>query len=147
MSQNNIVFDLIKEQLSNKDIIKKINLNDESIKVITLILGSNTTIFDDISQHIKYVIDDKVIDVNDIPPLILIIKDIININTNTAQINKLKLTREQIIIFIKNILFILIESETIKVKDKEIVKQLIELSVQLLSTKINVQKVVTCSWK
>jgi len=145
MSQNNIVFDLIKEQLINKDTIKKINLNDESIKVITLILGSNTTIFDGISQHIKYVIDDKVIDVNDIPPLILIIKDIININT--AQINKLKLTRDQIIIFIKNILFILIESEIIKVKDKEIVKQLIELSVQLLSTKINVQKVVTCSWK
>lgn len=141
MSQNNYVFDLIKKHMYNK----KINLNDESIQVINLILGSNTTIFNDLSKHIKYIIEDKVLDSNDVPSLILIIKDIVNINT--AQINKLKLTREQIIVFIKNILFILIESDTIKVTDKETVKQLIELSIQLLSTKINVQKRVTCLWK
>ena len=139
---SNFVFDLIKEKLGNKEFTEKVKLNDESIKVINLILGSNTTIFNDLNKHIKDVIADKVIDVNDIPSIILIIKDIVNINTN--QINKLKLTREQIITFIKNVLFILIESDTIKVKDKETVKQLIDLSVQLLSTKINVQRVVHC---
>jgi hypothetical protein len=139
---SNLVFDLIKEKIGDKEFIQKIKLNEESIKVINLILGSNTTIFNDLSKHIKDVISDKVIDINDIPSIILIIKDIVNINTK--QINKLKLTREQVITFIKNVLFILIESETIKVKDKQTVEQLIDLSVQLLSTKINVQRVVRC---
>lgn len=139
---SNFIFDLIKEKIDSKEFTEKIKLNEESIKVINLILKSNTTIFKDLSSHIKNVIADKVIDVNDVPSIILIIKDIINVNTK--QINKLKLTREQIILFMKNVLLILIETETIKVKNKETVTQLIELSVQLLSTKVNVQRVVKC---
>ncbi len=139
---SNLVFDLVKEKISSKDFTDKVKLNETSIKVINLILGSNTTIFNDLNKHIKDVIADKVLDVNDVSSLILIINDIINLNTK--QINKLKLTREQMINFIKDVLVILIESETIKVKDKETVIKLIDISLRLLSTKVNVQKVVNC---
>ena len=138
----NVVFDLIKNKVSDKIFTQKLNLDDNSIKVINMILQSNTTILNDLNKHIASVIADKTLDVNDVPTLILMIKDMVN--SNVPQINKLKLTREQIITFIKNVLFILIETDTIKVKDKQSVEQLIELSIQLLSTKVNVKKVVKC---
>jgi len=139
---NNLILALIKENIKNIEFTSKINLNEESIRIINLIIGSNTNIFDDLDKNIKDIIADRVLDINDIPSIILSITDIINLSS--TKLNKLKITRYQVINFIKDILKILIELDTIKVSDKVLVEKLIDLSIKLLSSKINVKKVVTC---
>jgi hypothetical protein len=139
---NNLILTLIKENIKNKEFTSKINLNEESIRIINLIIENNTNIFDDLDKNIKDIIADRVLDINDIPSIILSITDIINLSS--TKLNKLKITRDQVINFIKDLLKILIELDTIKVNDKVLVEKLIDLSIKLLSSKINVKKVITC---
>ena len=98
-----------------------------------------------IYKDIKKITEDKAITLNDIPEIILLCKDIFNLYSES---NKIKLTKIEIIEFIKNIvLFILFKSDLVKINDsdKELIINLINLSIKLLETKINLRK--TCVLK
>ena len=68
------------------------------------------------------------------------------LNTNTSELNKLKLTRKQVINFVKDVLIILIESQKIKINstEKVVVLSLLDISIKLLESKVNVKKVISC---
>jgi hypothetical protein len=58
-----------------------------------------------------------------------------------------RVTREQVIVLIKNIFTVLIESDVIKTGSadyKQATLVLIDLCVKLLESKVNIQKVVKC---
>ena len=95
-------------------------------------------------MHIKKIVSDQVINSADIPEIILLVQDMLN--SHVGEINKLKVTREQVITMIKNIFIILIESDVIKTssESKLACLTLLDLSIKLLESKVNVQKVIRC---
>jgi hypothetical protein len=119
-------------------------LDSDSIMVIYLILSKYPKLLDDMSVHLKNIINDSVINNKDLPEMLLLMSEVLN--TNTSELNKLKLTRKQVINFVKDVLIILIESKKIKINstEKVIVLSLLDVSIKLLESKVNVKKVVSC---
>ena len=144
---NNIEFLLhyfIINKIKDLSFNENIKLDTNSINVINLILNKHPKLIKDIEPHIKNIIFDNVVSAKDIPEILLLITDVLN--TNALQLNKLKLTRDQVINFVKNVFIILIETNVIKTsdQDKVLVLSLLEVSIKLLETKVNVQKVINC---
>lgn len=119
-------------------------LNNDSLLVINLILSKYPKLLDDMSVYLKNIISDSVINNKDLPEMLLLMSEVLN--TNTSELNKLKLTRKQVINFVKDVLIILIESQKIKINltEKVVVLSLLDVSIKLLESKVNVKKVVSC---
>ena len=117
-------------------------LNNDSVLVINLILLKYPKLLDEMSIHLKNIINDSVINNKDLPEMLLLMSDVLNTNTN--ELNKLKLTRKQVINFVKDIFIILIQSQKIKTDQKNNVLSLLEVSIKLLESKVNVKKIVSC---
>jgi hypothetical protein len=119
-------------------------LDNDSVMVIYLILSKYPKLLDDMSVHLKNIINDSVINNKDLPEMLLLMSEVLN--TNTSELNKLKLTRKQVINFVKDVLIILIESKKIKINstEKDIVLSLLDVSIKLLESKVNVKKVASC---
>ena len=143
--ENEFLNNLIQKFIEDKDFINKINLNQKNLNVISFIFKNHPEILKNIYKDIKKITEDKAITLNDIPEIILLCKDIFNLYSES---NKIKLTKIEIIEFIKNIvIFILFKSDLVKMNDsdKELILNLINLSIKLLETKINLRK--TCVLK
>ena len=117
-------------------------LDNDSVLVINLILTKYPKLLDEMSIHLKNIINDNTINNKDLPEMLLLMSDVLN--TNTSELNKLKLNRKQVINFVKDVFIILIESNKIKTVQKEIVLSLLDISIKLLESKVNVKKVVSC---
>lgn len=129
--------------LEDNNIIIKLQLNEDNINIISMILKNHPDILNNISDDISKIINDKVIDISDIPEIILLLKDSVNLYSS---LHDLKLTKEQIINFIKNIVILIIESDEIKINEsnKSLIINLINISVKLLESEINLKKTFTC---
>ena len=96
------------------------------------------------------IIADKVIDSNDIPRLIVLVKNIYKKFSEQDKFKKInKITLEDSINFIKNLILILIELGHIKVNDKEKVILIIDLCIDLLTSSMDLgqslfQKLKSC---
>jgi len=139
-----ILTSFITECIKDLSFNETCKLNSDSILVINLILSKYPKLLDDMSVHLKNIISDSVINNKDLPEMLLLMSDVLN--TNTSELNKLKLTRKQVINFVKDVLIILIESQKIKTnsKEKDVILSLLDISIKLLESKINVKKVVSC---
>ena len=142
-----ILVTLLQTKLSNPNFITEIKLDEQSLKIISLVINLCPDVINQMGVHIKKIVSDNVINSKDIPEILLLLSDVLN--TNSTQLNKIKVTREQIINLIKNIFVILIESNTIKTgsdTDKQVCLALLDLSVKLLESKVNIQKVIRCKF-
>ena len=140
-----ILTKVLEEILQNKDIVSKLNLNQQNIDLINLILKNHPKILDELSNDINKIMKDGTINADDIPNIVLLFNDIFNLY---IPISNLKLTKEQIMQFIKNVLIILVESNTIHINDndKKLIVNLIIVSIKLLESQINFKKTcILCS--
>ena len=139
-----ILTSFITECIKDLSFNETCKLNNDSVLVINLILSKYPKLLDDMSVHLKNIINDSVINNKDIPDILLLMSEVLN--TNTSELNKLKLTRKQVINFVKDVLIILIESQKIKINstEKVVVLSLLDVSIKLLESKVNVKKVVSC---
>ena len=135
--ETTILNQLLAKITNNKDFLLSINLTETEINIINLILNNHPELLNNICNDISNIVKDKVININDIPRIILLLKNVINLYSTTKN---LKIKKNDIIDFIKNILIILINSDIIKIdsEDKVLINNLIVLSVQLLETNVNV---------
>jgi hypothetical protein len=139
-----ILTSFITECIKDLSFNETCKLNNDSVLVINLILSKYPKLLDDMSVHLKNIISDSVINNKDLPEMLLLMSEVLN--TNTSELNKLKLTRKQVINFVKDVLIILIESQKIKINstEKVVVLSLLDVSIKLLESKVNVKKVVSC---
>lgn len=116
-----------------------LNLNTKFLDFLKKVTESYPELLNDIEKSLSDIVSDKVIDSNDIPKLIVLIKNVYKNFNDSNNFKKLfNVTIEDSIYFIKNIILILIELDYIKVKDKNEVKQIIELCIDLLTTSVDV---------
>jgi len=135
---------LLQSKLSNSEFAIKVNLHPDGLAVLNLVLSKCPEVINSMGTHVKKIMSDKVINSSDIPEIILLIQDVLNAHTN--MLNKIKVTRGEVIQMVKNIFIILIESNEIKtsVETKQACLILLDLSIKLLESKVNVQKVIKC---
>lgn len=121
----------------------RIKLNQNGAQVLRTVIQRLPSIIDDIGSHILAIVSDNVIDMNDLPTFILLVKDIININVK--DLKKIKVTRGDIVDMIESIMFILIDTNMIKTGDnKDSFLALLKLSMQILDASVNLDKTISC---
>lgn len=137
-----IVFDTLNAYLDGRNV--RVNIDGRSADVINRIMASFPNIITDMDNHVQKIISDKVIDMNDLPHLILMIKDVININAK--DLKSIKVNRSEAVNFIKDVIFILIDTNVIKTNDnKDTILALLNLSVQMLDASIELNETIDCN--
>ena len=142
--QKENVLDLVKilgELLDAKstidDLKLELKLKDSNIEFIQFILNSFPDCLKEISKGLDDVLEDGKLDISDVPTIVNMVKSIMNNSSKTMKKVR-KITVEELIDFIKNIIEILIHKDIIKVENKEKVFKLISVSVELLTTSVDV---------
>ena len=125
-----------------------LNLSTQFLDFLSKITESYPELLNEIEKSLTDIISDKVIDSNDIPKLVVLIKNVYKNFNDSNNFKKLfKITIEDSINFIKNILLILIELEHVKVKDKDSVIIIIDLCIDLLTTSVDVTETLISKFK
>jgi hypothetical protein len=141
-SGNEIVVLLIK-LLSSEESVNKlksnIKISDKSVEFVRLLLNNTPEVFKTIEKDINAVMVDGVLDIADLPSVILLVKDVLNLNLDAIKSGVKNLTVQDSIQFIKDLLLILIEEDYIIVNDKKTVEKLIDACIELLSSTINLK--------
>lgn len=133
-----LVFTELLNVKENLDELIKLNINKNGIDFITMLLNKSPETFNSLSIKINEIIKDGELNTDDVPILITIIKDVMNLDVKKLQ--KEMLTLDNVLNFIKTLLEILIVKDQIKVNNKEKVFQLIDISFALLTTSINLNE-------
>jgi hypothetical protein len=149
-SGNEITVLLIKILSSEESVNKlkaSIKISDKSIEFTRLLVNKSPEVFNNIAKDINAIMVDGVLDIVDLPSVILLIKDVLNLNLETIAISIKDLTVQDSIQFIKDLLLILIEEDFIIVNDKKTVEKLIDACIELLSSTINLKTSVVSLFK
>lgn len=136
-----ILSDLLKTLIKDTDLINKIQIDTNILSIINMIIQNHPEVLNNISNDISIIISDGNINMADIPQIILLIKDSYNL---VGSAKNLKITKKNIIDFIKYTMIILIESNFIKCDNKDLIISLINLSINLLESEVNLDKKIIC---
>jgi hypothetical protein len=140
-SRNEIIGLLIK-LLNNEESVNtmktSIKITDKSIEFIRLMVNNNPDVFKIVEKDINEIMIDGILDITDLPSLVLLVKDVLNLNMDTIKSNIKDLTIHDTIQFIKDLLLILIEEDYIFVYDKINIEKSISMYIELLSSTINI---------
>ena len=135
----NILVELLDVESKVNDLKLELKLKESNVDFIRFMLSNFPDCFDKISTSLNIVLEDGKLDVSDVPILVNLIKDVVK--NNSKPINQIKkVSVEELIDFIRNIIEILIHKDFIKVENKEKVFKLIFVSVELLNTSIDVSQ-------
>ena len=139
---------LLGDLLSNFFITKntQVKLEPKAVIVLKRVLVDCPILIDNIDVHIKAIVSDNIIDAKDIPQIILMLKEVINVNIK--DLKAISLTRQEAVTLIETIIFILLDLNVIKCgNNKDELMVLLKLSVQLLDSSIDLSNSINCtSW-
>ena len=132
---------LLADETKLGEVQKKINIDGNSLVLMRKITELFPDLLGEIDDSIADIVADNVLDSSDVPKLIVLIKNVYKKFNDSKKLKSIqKITLEDSINFIKNLLLLLIEYEHIKVKDKENVMIVIDLCIDLLTTSIDVSE-------
>ena len=112
-----------------------LNVDQKGIDFISMLLYKSPETLNSISEKISEVLQDGVLNTDDVPILINLVKDIMNMDRNKISISMLSI--DNVIVFIKTIFEILIIKDHIKVENKDKIFQLMDISFLLLTTSLD----------
>ena len=141
--KNVMVLNIFIDLLANEEQLNKLKLDlklePKHIHLIQKITELLPTIFDDLSDSISKIYEDKVLDSKDIPSLVILMKNSYKKCIDSKELNKqIKgITLEDSIDFIKNVLLILIELGHLKIENKDDVILMIDMCVDLLTSSVD----------
>jgi superfamily I DNA and/or RNA helicase len=141
--KNVMVLNIFIDLLANDEQLNKLKLDlklePKHLHLIQKITELLPTIFDDLSDSISKIYEDKVLDSKDIPSLVILMKNSYKKCIDSKELNKqIKgITLEDSIDFIKNVLLILIELGHLKVENKDDVILMIDMCVDLLTSSVD----------
>ena len=132
---------LLADETKLGEVQQKINIDGNTLVLMKKITELFPDLLGEIDESIADIVADNVLDSSDVPKLIVLIKNVYKKFNDSKKLKSIqKITLEDSINFIKNLLLLLIEYEHIKVKDKENVIIVIDLCIDLLTTSIDVSE-------
>ena len=127
--------------ISNVNELVSLNIDDKSIEFIQMVIEKSPDTFKSISSKMSAILQDGVLNSDDVPLLINIIKDVMNIDHKKMDRNMM--TVENVLKFVKSMIEILIVKDHIKVDDKDKIFKLMDISFTLLTTSIDTSETIT----
>lgn len=128
---------------SEVDNLLELKVDQRGIDFIFMLLDKSPETLNSISSQLQSVLQDGVLNTDDVPVLINMVKDVMNADRNKISLKML--TVENVLVFIKTVLEILIIKNHLKVNNKEKVFALIDVSFTLLTTSIDTsENIVDC---
>jgi hypothetical protein len=121
----------------------ELKVDQRGIDFILMLLDKSPDTLRHISSQLHTVLQDGVLNTDDVPVLINMVKDVMNTDRNKIAFNMLSV--ENILVFIKTVLELLIIKNYVKVINKEKVFALMDVSFTLLTTSLDTNfKCVDC---
>lgn len=142
--KNSMLLNIFIDLLGNEEELNKLKLNLKlelkHVHLIQKITELLPSLFDDLSDSISKIYEDKVLDSKDIPSLVILMKNSYRkcINSKELVRNIKGITLEDSIDFIKNVLLILIELGHIKVQNKDDVISMLHICIDLLTSSVDI---------
>jgi hypothetical protein len=137
------IIQLIEDMINLKSTSSDTNTStDRGFITMNVLLKHKLNILYEIDKEISVILKNKKIDMGDIPAIILLIKHIANMYS--PELRKLKITRDDFLQFIRDLLVIIINSELSDIKNKDQCIQLIDTSVNLLDTSLDMNETMRC---
>ena len=114
-------------------------LDNNFLILLTKIMDKYPSMLDDINDSIHDIVSDKTIDTQDIPKILVLVKNVYKkFNTPNTSNTIHDISIEESINFIKQLLVLLIDLDHIKVNDKDSIIITLDLCVDLLMTSFDV---------
>lgn len=120
------------------DDLISLKINSEGIQLVKNIVDSYPLIFNSISSKINEILKDSILNIDDVPVLVNLIKEVIN--TDIKSLKKILPSVEDVLLFLKTVLEILINKDYLEVENKEKVFKLLDVSFLLLSTSVDMKE-------
>jgi len=121
----------------------ELKVDQRGIDFILMLLDKSPDTLRHISSQLHTVLQDGVLNTDDVPVLINMVKDVMNTDRNKIAFNMLSV--ENVLVFIKTVLEILIIKNYVKVINKEKIFTLMDVSFTLLTTSLDTNvKCVDC---
>ena len=137
--QPNAIVTLLSTLLTDEkipELYEKLHVSKKTVELIKVLMDKSPDFFNDLENDVKKILADGVLDITDVPVMITMMKDICNINIPQLSKDIKKITVDESIQFIKDIVLVLIEYDHIKVKDKDVVVKMIDVSIDLLKSTV-----------
>lgn len=134
---------IVQSYLDRPELRAKLSANQ--INILNVFLSAMPEMFDEITESIKKIVADNVVNVKDVPEFVNIVKNISNIKAK--DLKKLKIVRRDIVDFAEAILLVIIDMDVVKLGDnKDEIVSLIKSCTVLLEASVNLSDTVNCSW-
>ena len=128
---------------SEVDKLLELKVDQRGIDFIFMLLDKSPDTLRSISSQLHTVLQDGVLNTDDVPVLINMVKDVMNADRNKISLKMLSV--ENVLVFIKTVLEILIIKNYVKVINKEKIFALMDVSFTLLTTTLDTNvKCVDC---
>ncbi len=123
-------------------------IDDKVLSILKLILSKSPEILDKITDNVKVILKDGVIDKKDIPQFFKLVANLYKTDFK-SYVTNLKLDTKEVVLFIKSLILLLIDLDFIKVENKSEVNEMIDISAELLEFVIPVEEVniQCCFWR
>ena len=129
-----ILTELFADEVQMKTILE-LDVDGEGVDFIRILLEKSPEVLRHISKDINEILRDGLLNTDDVPILVNLVKNVMNLNVKNIQKELLKI--DKVLSFLKALLEILIIEGYIKVVNKEKVFNLIDVSFLLLSSTID----------
>jgi len=135
------IFD-VRQKLNELKIRLSFEIKDSVLNIIKLIIENSPKSLVLISKTLEDIVSDGVLNYNDIPKLVLLITTLYN--TEFSKLDTFKgITQKDVIEFIKFLIHSIVELELVQVNDKKKIFEMVDISLNLLETNINVMDVIS----
>jgi hypothetical protein len=135
------IFD-VNQKLNELKIKLSFEIKDNVLNIAKLIVQNSPKSLQTISKILEDIVSDGVLNYDDIPKLILLITSLYN--TEFSKLDTFKgITQKDVIEFIKFLIHSMIELELVQTNDKKKIFEMVDISLNLLETNINVMDVIS----
>lgn len=117
-------------------------LSPEGMQTINVLLKHELNMLNEIDKHLTSILKDGKIDAGDIPDFILLIKNVCNMYS--PKLKKLKITRDELLKFIHDILIIVVKSDLTRIENKDLCIKVIETCTCLLEATVELDETFSC---
>lgn len=122
--------------------IDKNDGSTKSLETMRLLLNHENEILRNMDKSVASIMKDGKLDAGDIPDIILLFKNTANLYS--TQLKNLKVTRGELIQLIRDILILVLSSNEVEIKNKDIYVKIIQSATALLESSIDLDETVIC---
>lgn len=130
------IIELIKDSIASK------NASPKTLETMNTLLLNELEMLKAMDKNLASIMKDGKIDMSDIPEVILLMKNTSNLYS--SKLKTLKVSRGDLILFIREILVMVVSSELLNLNDKELYVKLIHSGTSLLEATVDLDDTVRC---